>query len=210
MFKPYATLPPHVEVQTLFDRQIIDGVTTSLQFFQPNPSGVETDNYYLNNPLTGDKYHVLLGFGIESLMPVISSEGGNNPVKVLNNLKDAVVKITTNGGRDQAILEPLKNYMNFSQNGSAVGQCYDGTGTVTHTTSIVVLQSTRPRPIPNLFYFDKNERWKFEIAFAQGNFPAAGSWTKGRFGLEATIKIASMSEGQLNEYKRRCRAVLGG
>jgi|GEM_PF-6628171 len=207
MFKPNATLPPNVEVQTLYDRQTIDGATTSLQFFQPNPTGKETDNFYLNNPLTGDKYQVLLGFGLEFMAQTIKSSANVDPVAIINNLKDAVVKISTNGGRDIALLTPLSQYMNFQQTKVVIAESFSAQE---DKTIQATLESAKPRKLDNLFYFDKNERWKFEVKFATGTFPAAADFTDGRLGIEAVVKLASMDDAQLGEYKRRSLQVLGG
>lgn len=208
-FKAKVTLPQGVEVLRRYDRRDIDGNTAKLSLFTPSPQPNDPDNNYVNNPLPGAKNHVVLALSINATLQHIEGSADIDPVKVVNLLKDAVVRVDTNGGREERILHPLKDYMNFSQSSIVVAQSYDSTGNSTDSKVIATLQATGPRTIDNLFFFEPNESFTFEVLFKNGDFPAQASWTQGRFGLEAELYLAQMNAKQLADYDRRLQQAAG-
>lgn len=208
-FKAKVPLPQGVEVLRRYDRRDIDGNTSKLSLFTPSPTPNDPDNNYVNNPLPGAKNHVVLGLSLNVTNQHIQSSANIDPVKVVNLLKDSVVKLDTNGGREERILHPLKDYMNFAQSGIVAAQSYDSAGPSTDTTVIATLQATGPRIVDNLFYFEPNESFTFEVLFKNGDFPAQSDWTQGRFGIEAELYLAQMDSKQLAEYDRRLKQAAG-
>ncbi|WP_020402801.1 hypothetical protein [Gracilimonas tropica] len=208
-FKAKVQLPQGVEVLRRYDRREIDGNTPKLSLFTPSPQPNDPDNNYVNNPLPGAKNHVVLGLSLNCTIQHLESAANIDPVKVVNLLKDAVVKLDTNGGREERILHPIKDYMNFSQSSIVTAQSYDSAAPATETKIIATLQATGPRNIDNLFYFEPNESFTFEVLFKNGDFPAQADWTQGRFGVEAELYLAQMNAKQLAEYDRRLQAAAG-
>lgn len=209
-FKAKIPVPAGVEIQRRYDRREIDGNTPKLSLFTPSPTPNDPDNNYVNNPLPGAKNHVMLGISVSCLLPSIETEANVDPVKVANLLQDSVLKVETNGGREERILHPLKDYMNFSQTRPAVAAISDGgapPAAITH--SIVQLQATGPRSIDNLFYFEPNESFTTEVLFKDGSFPAQSDFTKGRFGLEIEFYLAEMNNQQLQAYDNRLKSAAG-
>lgn len=210
-FKAKVPLPQGVEVLRRYDRRAIDGNISKLSLFTPSPAPNDPDNNYVNNPLPGAQNHVILGLSINATLQHIEEAANIDPVKVVNLLKDAVVKLDTNGGREERILHPLKDYMNFSQSQVSVAAANDNAAApanlLTHTT--ITLQATGPRLVDNLFYFEPNESFTFEVLFKNGDFPAEADWTKGRFGIEAELYLAKMNAQQLQQYDRRLQAAAG-
>lgn len=208
-FKAKVPLPQGVEVLRRYDRRDIDGNTPKLSLFTPSPQPNDPDNNYVNNPLPGAKNHVVLGLSLNLTNQHIQSSANIDPVKVVNLMKDSVVKLDTNGGREERILHPLKDYMNFAQSGIVAAQSYDSTGNSTDSTIIATVQATGPRIVDNLFYFEPNESFTFEVLFKNGDFPAQADWTQGRFGIEAELYLAQMDAKQLAEYDRRLKQAAG-
>lgn len=210
MFRATAKPPSGVDIIPLFDIREIDGGTldsAGLSMFTPGPVVVDTDNNYVNNPLPGKMNHVLFGISIEPTMQIIEDDSTNSidAVKAANFLKDATLKIYTNGGRDRKLLVPLKEFMNFaSTKVEATGDATNG------VVNLVTFESTGPRRLENLFYFGPNESWQFVVLFKNTGFPTTANWTAhgaGRFGLNATIFVGEMNDHQLAEYDQRLKHV---
>jgi hypothetical protein len=206
-FKAKVPVPAGVEILRRYDRREIDGQTSKLGLFLPGSPQNDEDRNYANMPLQGAKNHVVLGISISPLMTTIETEANVDPVKVVNNLNDAVLKIETNGGREERITHPLKDYMNFSQTRAAVASSYDTNSVVNN--SIVQLQATGPRNIDNLFYFEPNESFTVNVLFKTGDFPAQSDFSKGRFGLEVELYLAQMNNQQLKRYDQRLKQAAG-
>jgi hypothetical protein len=203
-FKAKVPVPAGVEILRRYDRREIDGQTSKLSLFTPGSAQNDEDRNYANMPLQGAKNHVVLGISVSPLMTTIESEANVDPVKVVNNLNDAVLKIETNGGREERITHPLKDYMNFSQTRASVSAISDGgTAPQAISHSVVQLQATGPRNIDNLFYFEPNESFTVNVLFKTGDFPNQADFSKGRFGLEVELYLAQMDNGQLNRYDTR-------
>lgn len=205
-FKPKVSLPAGVEVSRLFDTVFIDGQTSETDLFTSNPTLDESLRNYVSNPLQGDKNHVVLAMSIDCTLSQIETEANVDPVSVANKLKASTVKLETNGGRDEMFVHPLKDYMNFSQSRASVAAATDGgTAPALLTHTILTQQATPPRYIDNLFYLAVNERFTLRVKHSDGSFPAQADFTKGQFGLQATLYVAEMGKGQLDEYERRLR-----
>ncbi|WP_133120207.1 hypothetical protein [Rhodohalobacter barkolensis] len=193
-----------------YDRRAIDGNTSKLSLFTPSPTPNDPDNNYVNNPLPGAKNHVVLAMSVDCTLQLIKSADNIDPVAVVNRLKDAVIKVETNGGREERILHPLKDYMNFSQTRAAVAAIADGgTPVGAISESLITLQATGPRTIDNLFFFEPNESFTVEVLFNNGSFPAQSDWTYGRFGLEVELYLGQMNGQQLQTYDRRLQQAAG-
>ncbi|PKD43755.1 hypothetical protein CWD77_09355 [Rhodohalobacter barkolensis] len=209
-FKAKVPLPAGVEVLRRYDRRAIDGNTSKLSLFTPSPTPNDPDNNYVNNPLPGAKNHVVLAMSVDCTLQLIKSADNIDPVAVVNRLKDAVIKVETNGGREERILHPLKDYMNFSQTRAAVAAIADGgTPVGAISESLITLQATGPRTIDNLFFFEPNESFTVEVLFNNGSFPAQSDWTYGRFGLEVELYLGQMNGQQLQTYDRRLQQAAG-
>lgn len=209
-FKAKVPLPSGVEVLRRYDRRAIDGNTSKLSLFTPSPTPNDPDNNYVNNPLPGAKNHVVLAMSVDCTLQLIKSAENIDPVAVVNRLKDAVIKVETNGGREERILHPLKDYMNFSQTRAAVAAIADGgTPVGAISESLITLQATGPRTIDNLFFFEPNESFTVEVLFNNGSFPAQSDWTYGRFGLEVELYLGKMNGQQLQTYDRRLQQAAG-
>lgn len=205
-FKAKVPVPAGVELLRRYDRRAIDGSTSKLSLFTPGPVQDDPDNNYVNNPLPGAKNHVVLGIAVSSTIGLLETATDIDPVKVSNLLQDAILKVETNGGREERILHPLKDYMNFSQSRGSVAAISDGgTPPAPITHSIVTIQATGPRTVDNLFFFEPNESFTVEVVFKNGDFPAQSAWTKGRFGLEVELFLAQMSGQQLQTYDTRLK-----
>lgn len=203
MFKPKVALPSGVEVLRRYDRKEIDGQTSTLRFFRPDATQEDTVDNYVKNPLPGNRNHVVLALSVGLIGQSIVSNDDVDPISVINNLKDSVLKIETNGGREERILHPLKDYMNFAQTRVAYAAATDNTTDAEQQThSIVTLQATGPRYIDNLFYFEPNEAFKAEILFGQGTFPDQAQFDD-KFGLEVELFLAQMNDNQLKRYEQK-------
>lgn len=209
MLRATAKLPAGVNVKALFDTQIIDGsnAVSALSFFKSNASQVNTDNNYITNPLPGPYYNVVLGLSIETTMQVIEDDSTHSidAVKVVNSLKDATVYILSNGGTERKVLLPLKDYMNFAQTKANVSLIAN-TAPAYVAVNAITLQSTGLRRFENLFYFEPNEAFQFQVLFYNTSWPTTANWTahgSGRFGLVATMYTAPMTKLQLDEYNNR-------
>lgn len=203
-FKPRVPLPSGVEVLRRYDRREIDGNTAKTSLFTPSPQPNDPDNNYTNNPLPGASNHVVLGISVDCLLQHIETAENIDPVKITNLLKDAVLKVETNGGREERILHPLKDYMNFAQSRAAIAAASANTADApVETSTIISLQATGPRLIDNLFFFEPNESFKVEVLFKNGDFPAQAAWTQGRFGIEVELYLAKMNKQQLDRYDQR-------
>lgn len=209
-YKAKVPVPAGVEILRRYDRREIDGQTSKLGLFLPGSPQNDEDRNYANMPLQGAKNHVVLGISVSPLMTTIETEPNVDPVKVVNNLNDAILKIETNGGREERITHPLKDYMNFSQTRTATAAISDGgTAPQAVTHSLVQLQATGPRQIDNLFYFEPNESFTVNVLFKTGDFPAQADFSKGRFGIEVELYLAQMDNGQLNSYDTRLKQAAG-
>lgn len=209
-FKAKVPVPAGVEILRRYDRREIDGQTSKLGLFLPGSAQNDEDRNYANIPLQGAKNHVVLGISVSALMPTIETEANVDTAKVVNNLSDSVLKIETNGGREERITHPLKDYMNFSQTRVSTAAISDGSTApqaISHT--VAQLQATGPRNIDNLFYFEPNESFTVNVLFKTGDFPAQADFTKGRFGLEVELYLAQMNNNQLNTYDRRLQQAAG-
>lgn len=210
-FKAKVPLPSGVEVLRRYDRRDIDGNTSKLSLFTPSPAPNHPDNNYVNNPLPGAKNHVVLALSVDCTMQILKTAENIDPVAVVNRLKDAVIKVQTNGGREERILHPLKDYMNFSQTRSAIAAISDGASENPSaiSESLITLQATGPRTLDNLFFFEPNESFTVEVEFKNGQFPAQSDWTFGRFGLEVELYLAQMDGQQLQTYDQRLKQAAG-
>lgn len=209
-FKAKVPLPQGVEVLRRYDRRDIDGNISKLALFTPSPTPNDPDNNYTNNPLPGASNHVVLGISVDCTLQLIETATNIDPVKVVNLLKDSVLKIETNAGREERILHPLKDYMNFAQTRANAAAISDGgTAPQAITHSIAALQATGPRTIDNLFYFEPNESFTVEVLFKDGDFPDQADWNQGRFGLEVELYLAQMNNNQLGKYDDRLKSAAG-
>lgn len=209
-FKSSVPLPQGVEVLRRYDRREIDGNTSKTALFTPSPTPDDPDNNYVNNPLPGASNHVVLGISVDCTLQLIEQTANIDPVKVINLLKDSVLKVETNGGREERILHPLKDYMNFAQTRAQVAAISDGeTAPSAITHAIAALQATGPRQIDNLFYFEPNESFTVEVIYKNGDFPDQADFTQGRFGLEVELYLAKMNSNQLNSYDAKLKRAAG-
>ncbi len=210
-FKAKVPLPQGVEVLRRYDRRTISGNTSKLALFTPSPTPNDPDNNYTNNPLPGAKNHVVLAMSVDCTLQHIITDENIDPVKVTNLLKDAVIKVETNGGREERILHPLKDYMNFSQTRANIAAISDGEAEnpAAISQTLITLQATGPRSIDNLFFFEPNESFTVEVLFANGDFPEEQDWIRGRFGLEVELYLAKMDGKQLQTYDDRLKQAAG-
>ncbi|HYW95033.1 MAG TPA: hypothetical protein VE870_05555 [Bacteroidales bacterium] len=211
-FKAQAFLPPGVSVYPRYDTQLISGAISKLKFFLPTPGTVDdADNNYVANPFPGATNVVLLGISLSATQQIITDDSANSidAAKITNSLYDSVLRLDTNGGREQKVLEPVYNYMNFAQSRSqATGDATNG------TVNQVVLQSTGPRKIPNYFFFSKSESFQLYLEFPGSSvtFPTTANWTtsaqsgRGGFGIKATLWTADMNEAQLAQFNAKLNA----
>ena len=201
MFKPRSPLPFGVEVERFYDKLQIDNGNGTLTFFSPSPSNAEIDNNYTNNPLSENYNHVLLGMGVDVLTKVIRQDANIDPAYVINNLNDAVIKLSTNRGRTRDILHPLKDYLNF--NGISVS---DGILSDDSSQLTISIPSTGMRHPDNLFLIKPQENWQVTVEFNSDTWPTTANWTSagiGRFGLNAEVWMAKMTDEQLEAYTER-------
>lgn len=84
------------------------------RFFSPNPTGDDTVQNYLEQPFSRENDYYMVGLGFQSLLIVIKEDSTIDPVKIINTLAVAVVRLTTNGGRERILHEPLANYFDLS------------------------------------------------------------------------------------------------
>ena len=201
MFRKSVVLPDNAPVIPFYDVREIDGTTTELKFFLPNPSREDNDNNYRGNPLPGDNNFVLMAIKVDATIKNIKSTANIDPQKVVNQLTDAVIEIRSNRGREEALLTPLDEYMNL--NGIQASNYHDGT----NFEQSITLQASKPRRIDNLFAFGPNGAWDLSIHFKTGDFPAQADWSTGRFGLKTTLYMAELTSQQLARYEQRLEAV---
>lgn len=208
MFRPKVRIPDNAPVYPIFDVREIDGQTNDLKLFQPGPDRKSTNNNYINNPVPGDDNLVVLAIKLECTLRQIKSATDIDPAKILNNLADGVVEIKSNRGRDEALNQPIEEFMELS-NGVQVSNYHNGTD----FQQVVYLPAGKPRHLDNLFAFGPNGNWDFTVKFHSGAFPAKSAFTSagyGRFGLKATIYVAEMNDAQLEEYNRRLEKAANG
>lgn len=208
MFKAKVPLPLGVVVERLYDKKEVDNGNASITFFPSNATNVDTDNNYTSNPLPDNVNHVVLGISIDLLTKAIRLDANIDPVYILNNLNDSIFKLTTNSGRDRAILNPLKDYLNFS--GVQLAQSYDSATPQTDQT--IVIPSTGIRFPDNLFYIGKNEQFTPKIEFNSAVWPTVANWTAagtGRFGFLFEMWVAKMTDEQLAAYTRSLQSAAG-
>lgn len=200
-------IPANIETIKRFDTRFIDGNISNLNLFKPTPDRDETLRNYTNNPLTGDFNHIVSEISVDCTAQVIRQSANVDPVQVINSFKNATFRLETNGGREETILLPLKDFMNLSQTRIAVAGGSDG-GTapalLTHTE--LTIEATGPRKIPNLFYLGRGEGFTVDILFNDGKFPAAADVIDGKIGLQVELTLAKMTNGQLTSYKQRLEA----
>lgn len=207
-YKNVPALPSNIEIVKRFDTREIDGSTSRLQLFPPNPSRDESQRNYVKNPFQGDYNHVVLDLSINLTSQIIKEDSAGNvlPVTIMNELKDSTVLVETNGGRTERILQPTSDYMNFSQTRSELAAAEDNTTSPAPLISrtLVTVEATGPRKVPDLFYLTKNESFTFDVVFNDGsNFPAASSYSPGRLALTAQFTLAQMSDESLASYRAK-------
>ncbi|MGM0587080.1 MAG: hypothetical protein ACQETE_01580 [Bacteroidota bacterium] len=212
MFTPAVKLPSGVEVIPYYDTKHFDGTTTEQSFFTTNPNRSDVDNNYVSNPLPGNLNHVILGIKVAPTMYVIEEDSGNNidPIKIVNQLADGIIRVDVDRGRDEKLKSPLSEFMNLQGI-----ETTHGTANTTDADIIttVTLPASKPVRLDNLFAFGKQESFQMAVKFAEGEFPDAADWTahgKGRgIGLQVGLYAAAMDDDQLLEYDRRLDAVSG-
>lgn len=207
-FRPNVPLPSGVEIKPYYDiRELTGAETKEHELFKPNPSGVDEDNNYRSNPLPGQKNHVVLAISIMLNKPFLYNavEDSVDVFKVANQLKDAVLTINTEGGRFEAIKQNVEDYFNFSGVQGSVAN-YNDTGE--KSRDLIIMPSTPPRPLPNLFAIESQESFTSKIKFATKGFPAASDYSDG-LALRVGLKLwtAEMTNAQLSEYQSRLAAI---
>jgi len=208
MFRPKVRIPDNAPVYPIHDVREIDGQTSKLKMFMPGPDRIPTNNSYINNPVPGDDNLVVLAIKMECTLRQIKTATDIDPAKILNNLADAVVEIKSNRGRDEALKQPIEEFMELS-NGVQVSNYHDGI----NFEQTIYLPSGKPRHLDNLFAFGPNGNWDFSVDFHTGDFPAKQKFVDagyGRFGLKATLYVAEMTDEQLAEYNRRLEKAANG
>ncbi len=204
MFTPRVPLEAGVQIERLFDVKEITNGDSEKSFFTPSPSGVVTDNNYRQNPLPGINYRVLLGISINLTVAAIEEDANIDPVKVINGIKDAVLTLSTNEGRNQDFIHPIKDYLNLSGLEAALTSAASDDA----VTSMIALQSTGIRQTDNLFYLKPNESFTLKVNFNNSVWPTTANWTTAghRFGLQTEIWVAEMNEAQFSRYKTQLGA----
>lgn len=214
-WKAPSFLPPGISVYPRFDTQLISGALSKLTLFPPNPSSTEdADNNYIQNPFPGSKNIVALGLSLSLTLQVIADDSTNSidAAKVVNSIFDSVLRLDSNGGREQKILEPISSYMNFAQTRT------ESTGDATNgTVTQITVQATGPRDFKNLFFFDKQEAFKMYLEFPGSvTFPTTANWTasaqsgRGGFGLKSVLWCADMNDAQVAYYNQKLAAASQG
>jgi len=217
MWKANSYLPAGVSVYPRYDTQVISGSVTEVSFFPSSPgSRKDADTNYIANPFPGNKNIVLLGIALQPLLTVIKDDSANNidAVSVVNTLFDSVIRLNANGGREQKILDPTMNYMNFANTGNSIAMMAN-TAPAYVSLSQLVIQSTGPRQLQNQFFFNKQESFEFKMEFpgqAGVTFPATADWGnsaqngRGEFGVKAIFYCADMTNGQVEAYNSKLQA----
>ena len=213
-YKNIPALPSNVEIIKRFDTREIDGSTSKLGLFPPNPARDESQRNYVSNPFQGDFNHIVLDLSLNLTSHLIVEDDAGNvkPAEIMNALKDATVLIETNGGRTERILQPVSDYMNFSQTRTVIGAANDNATAPANllTKTVVTVEATGPRRVPDLFYLTRNESFTFDIVFKDGSvFPSKANYTPGRLAITAQFTLAQVTDGQLNQYKAAFRSANG-
>lgn len=212
-YKNIPALPSDVEIIKRFDTREIDGATSKLSFFPPQPTRDESQRNYVKNPFQGNNNHIVLDLSLNltSHILVEDSAGNVDPVEIVNILKDSTVLLETNGGRTERVLQPTSDYMNFSQSRGQIAITNDG-GTAPSVLSrtMITVEATGPRRVPDLFYLTKNESFTLDIVFNDGsNLPSKANYTPGRLAITAQFTLAQVNDGQLNRYRNAFRSANG-
>ena len=217
MWKASSYLPAGVAVYPRYDTQIISGAVTEVSFFPSSPgSRNDADTNYIANPFPGNKNIVLLGIALQPILTVIKDDSANNidAVEVVNTLFDSVVRLNANGGREQKILDPTMNYMNFANTGNSIGLIAN-TAPAYVSVSQLTIQSTGPRQLQKQFFFNKQESFDCKMEFpgnAGVTFPTTTDWGnsaqngRGSFGVKAIFYCADMTNDQVKIYNSKLQA----
>jgi hypothetical protein len=208
MFKARVPVPAGVEIERYFDVQQITNGDSEKSLFPPNPSGVSTDNNYSSNPFPENLNYVILGISIQCTLRAFSTAANIDPIKVLNLLSDATFVLSSNQGRTEDIVHRLKDYLNLND----VQVALTSAASDDAVTTTVTLPTTGVRQPDNLFFLKPNESFTVKTKFNSSDWPTTAHWTTagiGRFGLEANLIVAKMTDEELYEYQQRVIAAGG-
>ena len=218
-WKAPSFLPPGISVYPRFDTQLISGAVSKLTLFPPNPNSTEdADNNYIQNPFPGSKNIVALGLSLSLTAHTIKDDSANSIDAgfVVNSIFDTTLRLDSNGGREQKILEPITSYMNFAQTRSNVALIAN-TAPAYVAVSQYTIQATGPRQFQNLFFFDKQEAFKMYLEWPNSvTFPTTANWTasdqfgRAGFGIKAVLWCADMNDQQTAYYNQKLAAASQG
>jgi hypothetical protein len=186
-------VPRGKRLRTIYDTRSIVQNTSRYDFFPANASRNDVDNNYVTNPLPGNQDVAILGMSIESTLQVIRTAANIDPVKIINALKHAAVKVTLDQDNKQMLLAPMTDFFNFKTTGYHMAAS-EGAASAQVLSEAIELRSNGVIRFADPFQVGAGQVFNVSIQFADSSvLPTAAHWNTAAYGalqLQARLFIA--------------------
>jgi hypothetical protein len=189
-------VPRNMRLRTYYDTKAIVQNTSSYNFFPANASRVDTDNNYVTNPLPGNKDVAILGMSIDTTIQIIKTAANVDPVKIINALKYASVKVELDQDNKQMLLGRLGDFFNFKST-AYHSAASEGAASAQVLTEAIEMRSNGVIRFADPFQVGAGQVFNVTVRFADSSvFPTEAHW--GTAGYGALKLVASLFVAEPN------------
>lgn len=175
-------VPRDKRLRIIYDTKPVVQNDSRPNFFPANASRVDTDNNYVTNPLPGNKDVAILGMSIDTTLQVIRTAANIDPVKIINALKHASVKIQLDQDNKQMLLGRLGDFFNFKTT-SYHATASEGASNAQVLHEAIEMRSNGVIRFADPFQVGAGQVFNVTIQFADASvFPTAAHWDTAGYG----------------------------